>query len=70
MIKLGQGMIAVHRQHQRIGAQYAADQARVFQQLRRGGDVYAVLVQRFEYLLRIADVPPTPPHGAGVRERL
>ena len=38
----GQRMIAMHRQHQRVGGQHPADQARDFQQLRGGGDVHPV----------------------------
>ncbi len=55
MFKLGQGMIAMHRQYQRVGAQHAADQAWVFEQLRGGRDIDAVIVQCFEHLLGIAD---------------
>ena len=56
MIELGQRVIAVHRHHQRVRAQYPAYQPWVFQQLRRGGDVDAVFVQRFEHLLGVANV--------------
>ena len=56
MLKLGQRVVAVHRQHQRVGTQDAADQTGVFHQLRRRGDIDPVFVQRFEHLLGVADI--------------
>ncbi|MDT4853696.1 hypothetical protein FQZ97_879720 [compost metagenome] len=51
-----QRVLAVHRQHQRVAAQLQAGQACVVEQLRGGGEVDAVLLQRLDHLLRVADL--------------
>ena len=52
----GQRVAAVHRQHQRVAAQHQAHQALVVELLRRGGEVHAVFLQRFQHLLGVADL--------------
>ncbi len=51
---VGQRVVAMHHQHQRIACQFNAQKARVVHALRRRRHVNAVLLQRFEHLHRIA----------------
>ncbi|CAD5377824.1 hypothetical protein OF001_U240002 [Pseudomonas sp. OF001] len=65
-----QRMLAVHRQHQWVAAQFQAHQARIVEALRGGGEVDAELVERLQHLLGVADLHRHLDAGQALAEAL